>query len=157
MDMPISSMMTKTVKTANTEDTIESVEQLLRSQRLSSVPVTYSTGEVFGIISLTDLLHFHATDKNPKTSQAWELCTFRPIEVSPSASTEEVARLMVKNKIHHVIVTENRLIKGFVSSFDYLEKFLSTESALRTANEEKTVFGSMRSALRRATSPPPSP
>jgi signal-transduction protein with cAMP-binding, CBS, and nucleotidyltransferase domain len=124
MDKPISYMMTKTVWTADTQDTVERVEELLNSHRLSSVPVIDSKGMIFGIISASDLLHFHSARKNPKAVRAWEICTYKPIEVGPTTAIGEVARLMVKNKIHHVVVSENRSIQGFVSSLDFIEQYI---------------------------------
>lgn len=124
MDKPISYMMRKSVWTADSEATIERVEELLNSHRLSSVPVVDSKGVIFGIISASDLVHFHAARKNPKAVRAWEICTYKPIEVGPNATVGEVARLMVKNKIHHVVVSENRSVVGFVSSLDFVEQYV---------------------------------
>ena len=124
MDKPISYIMTKTVQTANTEDTVERIEELLNLHGLSSVPVVDSKGMLFGIISTSDLLHFRSTGKNPKAAHAWEICTYKPIEVSSTTPVGEVAKLMVKNKIHHVVVSENKLIKGFVSSLDFVEQYV---------------------------------
>jgi CBS domain-containing protein len=124
MDKPISTMMRKSVWTVDSEDTIERVEELLHAHRLSSVPVVDSKGVIFGIISASDLAHFHAARKNPKAVRAWEICTYKPIEVGPNATIGEVAKLMVKNKIHHVVVSENRLVVGFVSSLDFVEQYV---------------------------------
>lgn len=124
MDKPISYIMTKTVQTANTEDTVERIEELLNSHGLSSVPVVDSKGVLFGIISASDVLHFHSTGKSPKAAHAWEICTYKPIEVSPTTPVGEVAKLMVKNKIHHVVVSENKSIQGFVSSLDFVEQYV---------------------------------
>ena len=128
MDKPISYMMTKTVQTANTEDTVEHIEELLKLHGLSSVPVVDSKGMLFGIISASDLLHFHSTGKSPKTAHAWEICTYKPIEVGPNTPVSEVAKLMVRNKIHHVVVSENKSIQGFVSSLDFVEQYILKEA-----------------------------
>ncbi len=124
MDRPISQLMTRTVLTADTQDTVESVEDLLNSHRLTSVPVVDAGGTVFGIISAPDLVHFHAAKKNPKAVRAWEICTYKPIVVGPATPVGEVARLMVRNRIHHVVVTENGSILGFVSSLHFVEQYV---------------------------------
>jgi len=124
MDRPISYMMTKSVWTADTQDTVERVEELFNSHHLSSVPVVDSKGVIFGIISASDLLHFNSARKNPKTVRAWEICTYKAIEVGPTTAIGEVARLMVKNKIHHVVVSENGSIQGLVSSLDFVEQYV---------------------------------
>jgi signal-transduction protein with cAMP-binding, CBS, and nucleotidyltransferase domain len=130
MEKPIASMMTKCVWTADSEDTVERVEELLSSHRISSVPVVDSQGVIFGIISASDLVRFHAAQKNPKAVRAWEIGTHKPIEVGPTALTGEVARLMVENRIHHVVVSENRAIVGMVSSLDFVEQYV-LEGGLR--------------------------
>lgn len=117
-------MMTKSVWTVDTQDTVERVEELLNSHHVSSVPVVDSKGIIFGLISASDLLHFHSAQKNPKAVRAWEICTYKPIEVGPATAIGEVARLMVKNRIHHVVVSENRSIQGFVSSLDFVEQYV---------------------------------
>ena len=116
--------MTKNVWTADVQDTVEYVEELLTSRRPSSVPVVDSKGAIFGIISASDLVHFHAARKNPKAVRAWEICTYKPIEVGPTVPVGEVAGLMVKNKIHHVVVSENGSVVGFVSSLDFVEQYV---------------------------------
>lgn len=120
----ISDMMTKSVWIANTEDTVEKVEAVLNAHRLSSVPVVDSDGLIFGIISAPDLVLFHSERKNSKAIRAWEICTHKPIEVGPSTPIGDVAILMVKNRVHHVVVTENRKVQGFVSSLDFVEQYV---------------------------------
>ena len=43
----------------------------------------------YGYISGADLLHFLEKRGNPRTTQAWELCTYRPIEEIGRASCRE--------------------------------------------------------------------
>jgi len=124
MNNPISQMMTKSAWTVDTEQTVETVQHLLNLRGLSSVPVADSKGAVFGIISAADLLLFHSEGKNPKAIKAWEICTRKPIEVGPATPIGEVARLMVENKIHHVVVTENGKVQGIVSSLDFVQQYV---------------------------------
>jgi len=124
MDRPIVHIMAKTVWTVALEDTAEKVENLLNRRSLSAVPVVDENGGVFGIISSGDMLHLHAAKKNPKAIRAWELCTYKPIAVRPDTSIGEVAKLMIKNKIHHVPVTENGKLCGIVSALDFVERFV---------------------------------
>ena len=124
MDKPISDMMAKTIWMVSTEDTIEKVGAMFASHKLSAVPVVDAKGVIFGIISSRDLLHFQATKKNPKAVNAWELCTYRPIAVSPETPVAEVAKLMIKNKIHHILITENGTLRGIVSALDFVEQYI---------------------------------
>jgi CBS domain-containing protein len=124
MEKPVSSMMTKSVWTVQSEDTVEKIDEVLNSRRLSSVPVVDAKGKIFGIVSARDLVLFHSMRKNPKVVRAWEMCTFDPIQVKPDASIRDVAAMMVEHKIHHIVVTENGSVVGFVSSLDFVRQYL---------------------------------
>lgn len=125
MDPPISSMMAKQPMTVDMDDTVGQVEDVLRLNNLSAVPVVERVnGSVMGIISARDLVGFHALKRDPAAIRAWEICTYRPAEVSPDAPVSEVARLMAGRGIHHVVVTENREVKGIVSALDFVRMFI---------------------------------
>ena len=128
MNRPISHIMTKTVWTVAMEDTGEKVEELLNRRSLSAVPVVDENDGIFGIISSADLQHLHAAKRNLKAVRAWELCTYKPVAVRPSTSIGEVAKLMIKKRIHHVPVTENGKLCGIVSALDFVEQFVLKSS-----------------------------
>ena len=127
MDRPVAEMMTKSVWTALDTDTVEKVGELMARHHLSSVPVVDGKGAIFGIISNADLLRFRDARGNPKVTRAWELCTFRPIEAGPATPARQVARMMAQHKVHHVVITEERKVIGFVSALDFVEQFLLHE------------------------------
>ncbi len=124
MDRPILSVMQKHVTTVDFNASVDSVEKTLNEYKLSCVPVVDSEGSCFGVISAPDLVHFHMMRKNSRAERAWEVCTHKVIEVSPDTSIKEVAELMIKNKIHHIVVIDNKSIKGIVSSIDLVEEYL---------------------------------
>jgi len=124
MTRRISEMMTKAVHTVGMEDSVRKVEEEMKKHRATYVPVMDDKGGIFGIISPSDIVHFHEGHKNPRAVRAWEMCTHKPIEVHPDATVEEVARLMVKTGIHHVVVTKNGALFGVVSSFDFVKEYL---------------------------------
>jgi len=119
VDKPISSIMNKVVMTASMDDTVEDVETLMKSHHVSSVPVYDTNGAILGIVTATDLLKFQKIGKSPKDMKAWEICSYKPAEVTPDNFIKEVAELMVSRQIHHVIVMENGSLQGIVSSLDF--------------------------------------
>lgn len=123
MPQYVSEIMTRDVETIEMETTIDRVEALFTAHQRSFVPVVDAHGEIFGIISSGDLRRFHAEKKNPKAVRAWELCTCRPKSVRPDTSLSEVAELMLKQKIHHVLIAENGNLHGLVSSLDFVRQF----------------------------------
>lgn len=123
MSEPISSIMHSIVIQVSMDDTVETVETLMKSRHVSSAPVYDGDGAILGIVTATDLVKLHAMGKDPKTVKAWEICTYRPVEVTPDTSLAEVAELMLEHKIHHVVVMENEVMQGIVSSLDFVRLF----------------------------------
>ncbi len=124
MDKPISLLMDKHITTVDFNDTIFKVEGIMNSGKLSFVIVIDSNGNCFGVISYPDIVRFHALSRNPKIERAWELCTRKVIEVSSDTSVKETAKLMISKEIHHIVITENDLITGIVSSNEFVAEYL---------------------------------
>lgn len=124
MKEPISTLMTKRVWSVDMDDTIAQVEEVLTRNALSWAPVLESGRVVVGVISATDLLQFHAQRRDPDSVLAWQLCTYKPIGVDPETPVDEVARAMIAQRIHHVVVTRNAEIVGVVSSLDFVRAFI---------------------------------
>ena len=125
MSLPISSFMERQVWTVDMDDTVAEVESLFARQSLSWAPVLESKRTIVGVISVSDLLLFHAQGQDPTAVRAWQQCSYKPITVSPDTPVSEVARLMIESKIHHVVVTNSEGIAGVVSSLDFVRTFLS--------------------------------
>jgi CBS domain-containing protein len=110
----------------NMADTVLRVEEVMNEHNLSSVPVIDPVrGDCFGIISLKDIRHFHETKKNPRVIRAWEMCSYKPSQVNPETLVEDAARLMVDQGIHHLVVSDRKVIKGFLSSLDVIASMLA--------------------------------
>ena len=124
MGQPISALMTRQVWRVGMDDTIEQVETLLKSRGLHWVPVVEGGGAaVIGVISATDVVQFHALKQDAAHTRAWQLCTYRPLVVAPDTPAEQVARLMVEQRVHHVAVVADGDLEGVVSSLDFVRAF----------------------------------
>ena len=127
MSIPISSLMQRQVWSAGMDDLVQAGEAQMAAKSLSWMPVVESGSTVLGVISIADLLRFHADGKDPSKVRAWQLCTYKPITVRPDATVSEVARLMVERGIHHVVVTDGTTLRGVVSSLDFVRTFISSQ------------------------------
>lgn len=125
MTQEISSLMQRHTWTADLDDPIASVEAQMKTRSLTWMPVVDSTGTIIGVISAEDLLRAHAEGRDPSGMRAWQLCTYKPIVVRPSDPVSQVARLMVEKGIHHVVVSDGRIIEGVVSSMDFVRTFVT--------------------------------
>jgi CBS domain-containing protein len=117
--------MVENVTLVAVDDTVEDVECILGAHKYSCVPVIDPDGHCFGIITSNDIIKFHMMSRNAKQVRAWEICSHLLIEVGPSLSVKDAGLLMIKNKIHHLVVSENNTIRGIVSSIDLLEAYLT--------------------------------
>lgn len=129
MDNTIGSLTSSEIIVVDADDRIDKVVEILDFHKLSCVPVVDIEGECFGVISAPDLVHFQKMNLNPRAQLAWEFCTHNIIEVSSDLSIRETAKLMIKNKIHHIIVSDNKILKGIVSSIDIIESMLTEEGS----------------------------
>jgi signal-transduction protein with cAMP-binding, CBS, and nucleotidyltransferase domain len=120
---PISSLMSARTWTIGLDDPVQTVEAFLADKSLSWAPVVGVNGVVLGVISSADILQFHAQKGDASKVLAWQLCTYKPICVSPDTPISSVAKSMVENRIHHVVVTEQGSICGVVSSLDFVKTF----------------------------------
>jgi len=124
MNTPISSLMTSPAWAVDMDDTVEKVEALMSRQGLSWVPVMGPNDLIIGVLALSDLLQLHIRKIDPVKTAAWQICTYKPISVTADTSVEEVARLMVAQKIHHVIVMRAEVMVGVVSALDFVRSFV---------------------------------
>ncbi|MBU0681923.1 MAG: CBS domain-containing protein [Proteobacteria bacterium] len=125
MMRPLSDIMREHVTLVNVDDTVEDVECILGAHKYSCVPVVDPEDHCFGIITSNDILKFHMMNRNAKKVRAWEICSHLLIEVSPTLSIKDASMLMIKNKIHHLVVSHDNTIKGIASSIDLLEAYVA--------------------------------
>ncbi len=123
MSQILSDIMAENITVVDVDDTLEDVECILAARKYSCVPVLDPDGHCFGIITSNDILKSHMLRRNMKQVRAWEICSHLLIEVDPSLPVQDAAILMIKNKIHHLVVSRNNDIKGIVSSIDLLASY----------------------------------
>lgn len=123
MSALIGSLMSCPVSTVGMDDAVAQVERLLTEKGLSWVPVVDAGGTVIGVVSGSDVLHFHAQQRDPLAVRAWQLCSYKPLSFDEATPIDEVARAMVTRHIHHVVVTRRDALVGVVSSLDFVRTF----------------------------------
>lgn len=125
MEQTVASLMSSPVRAVQADETIESVSEQLSDSGLSFVPVVDAPGgALLGIISAADIIRFKAARRDPAAVRAWEICSYRPVQVNADASLSEVARLMIERQEHHVVVMDQDSVAGVVSSLDFVRQFI---------------------------------
>lgn len=124
MGKSISAIMQRVISPVRMDDTIGAVEDVMKTNRISSTPVYDENGAVIGIITTTDLLRHHTGGRENSAVKAWELCSYRPLQVSPDTPAATVAELMVQHQVHHVLVMQGASAEGIVSALDFVRLYL---------------------------------
>ena len=131
--LKLNDIMTRDLVTATPDMTIRDAMELLSERHLSGAPVL-DGGKIVGIFSASDILELLAdlNDTNPsltfrrrkgRTSPLEdvtvdEVMTRKVHSLPPDAAVEEAAMLMVEKQIHRVLVVEEDVLVGIVSTSD---------------------------------------
>jgi CBS domain-containing protein len=119
------------------ESPITDAEQLIKSYRISGLPVV-ADGALVGVISQTDLLNARSSEligANWDRVKVRHLMSRPPVTVHLNTSVERAARLMLERHIHRlVVVDEEESPIGVLTSTDLLRTLLPDEDPARLRN-----------------------
>ena len=116
MNVKIADLMAKRVISAQPHHSVERVRGLLQRSRIHALPVVGPDGEPLGIVSAVDL----ASDLKNGTPVS-KIMTVGVKTVPAYNDVSVAARIMRRNKIHHVVVTHEKRVVGMISSYDLLK------------------------------------
>ena len=144
------SIMSKTLLSAYEGWTIHRLAEFFLKHGISGAPVIASDHELVGVVTVSDIFRFSNMDENRRrdalrnyyresceidldeaslrdwSTRAEYNCTVHQImqheiiSVRREANIAEVAAVMVKNNIHRVVVTDNKIAQGVITSMDIL-------------------------------------
>lgn len=127
MERTVSSIMQTATHAVGMDDTLSRAQEILDTHRLSALPVLDAGNVPLGIITRYGLAQSELRGKQPDSTQVWEVCSYKPVSLPPDALLKEVAELMLQHHIHHLLVMQDGVMKGIVSSLDFVKLFLSPE------------------------------
>lgn len=126
----VGNLMTVDPVVIDAEATVREAEQLLKSYRISGLPVTEG-GTVVGVISQTDLLNARSSEL---IGANWERVKVRHLMSRPAVTVHlattvlRAARLMLAEHIHRVVVVDAESAPiGVLTSTDLLRALLPEE------------------------------
>ena len=119
----ISDYMISTVLSIDVESSVQEAAQYMVSQSIGSVLVK-EFDEYVGIVTETDLTRkVLGKGLNPETTWVSEIMTSPILSMDCYLPVEEANRFMHKNKIRHLVVTEEEKIVGILSVKDLVAYF----------------------------------
>lgn len=107
--------MTSEILTATPEERVSEVRKRMLEHGIHALPIVDSEGHAIGIVTSTDLL-----SRPDENGQVLEIASLE-VRVVPAYSAVAVAaRMMRKERIHHLVVTNEKKVVGVLSSYDLL-------------------------------------
>lgn len=109
---------------------IEEAERLILEFGVSGLPVVDEGGAVVGVVTQTDFMRIGGPDvrtlvhHKPSGIRVGEVMSRPAIEVTVSTPLADAARLMVEQRIHRVVVVDDRQRPvGVLSALDYVQLY----------------------------------
>lgn len=119
MAQQIQDIMTKQVHTVRTDETLLEVARIMRDRRIGDVLVVEDDGTLCGIVTDRDIVvRAVAASKPLDQTKAIEICSEDLVQVEPTASIEEIVRIMREHAIRRVPVVQDEKPIGIVSIGD---------------------------------------
>jgi CBS domain-containing protein len=114
----IKQLMSSPVVVATVETTVEKLRTLMNTHDVGAVPITDAgdDAEIIGIVTDTDLRNVKDANLPAMAVMSTKLCF-----VNKDDSGATAANLMLKNGIHHLLVTEDGRLAGILSAVDLLK------------------------------------
>ena len=120
----VKAIMTDVVTSIELDYTVEELERIMDLHNIHCLPVIDNVGQCVGVVSTSDLIHWHNIKHRCEEILAWEVCTHQVIEVNPYLPVVEAVNVMVENSIHHLVVSQHNELIGIVSSMDIMAFFV---------------------------------
>ncbi|MBA2543331.1 MAG: CBS domain-containing protein [Deltaproteobacteria bacterium] len=106
--MKISQLMTKTVRTCLSSDTLEQAARLMWDHDVGVVPVVDETGQVVGMVTDRDACMAALTQARPLHALTVAVAMSKHVVTCrPEDTAEEISKLMSKNKIRRIPVVDD--------------------------------------------------
>lgn len=115
MNATVADVMRTPVMTLTAHQSTVHARDLMRTKRVSALPLVDPDGDLVGIVTASDLLDDHS-DATPVGSFAKKAV----LSVHPTDQPHVAARIMRNHRLHHLPVVDQGRVVGIVSAFDLL-------------------------------------
>ncbi len=122
-DESIGEYMSSPVLSVDSDDSVQSVATFMTEKKVGSVLV--KTGEEYsGIITETDVTRrLIAQGLNPKETKVKEIMTQPLVSLDVGETVVDANKFMAKNKVRHLVVTDQGKVEGIISVRDLVHYF----------------------------------
>lgn len=126
-DLRVADVMTIDPIVVSIDATVEEAEALLRTHRISGLPVVDLSGRLIGVISQTDLLYLAAPTiqaliRHHATGlRVGEVMSVPPVTIDSTETIRDAARRMDEQRLHRLVVVDDHgRPVGVISAMDFV-------------------------------------
>lgn len=127
MELITASDLANKIEFYNYTATVDEIKKTTNWLKQSCAVVCDDDNEVFGVISESDILEAEKINRNLKAIHGWEICSHNLLSVTPDASVHDIITLMLKNRVHHILVRDikknGKMYDGIISTLDIVKLF----------------------------------
>ena len=123
MRIQVQDFMSAPVKTTVGKTKIGEIRELMKYKRIHALPVVQYTKKlpeadvtIKGIVTVTDL-----SENTDDSLMAEDIMTSKVHIIHRHSSAQSAAKMMLKRKVHHLVVMDEGKIVGMVSSLDFVK------------------------------------
>ncbi|MFQ6128511.1 MAG: cyclic nucleotide-binding/CBS domain-containing protein [Thermoplasmata archaeon] len=119
--VPVMEVMSRNPVSVGPKETIDLVSKLMKDKGIGSL-IVVRKGRPVGIVTEKDIVaKVVANDAKPSKIKVKEIMSSPVKTIHPHDSIEEAAKLMAKNKIRRLVVSEKNKLLGIVTENDILQ------------------------------------
>lgn len=131
-------LMVTDLLTVNPETPLVDVHRMFAEEEIHGAPVIDDSDRVCGIVSAMDLLRvvsekYDDFEDRIRDITASDVMTGAVVTVGPDATAAEVARVMRLQRVHRVLVIEDRELIGVITTFDLLAALEASETSRKAS------------------------
>lgn len=145
MSTKVKDVMVRKVRTANSEETILDATEIMNQYEIGCMVIT-ENGKPVGIMTERDILkRVVSKRKDPAKTKLYEIMSKPLVTVKPHITITSAARIMIKQKIKKLLVTNDGQLIGILSLTDLIpllrEHGITNKISLKDAPKRvKKVF-----------------
>jgi CBS domain-containing protein len=133
-------IMARDLVTITPETPILDVHRLFVEEEIHGAPVVGEDGIVYGVVSALDLARVVRDALEPDAGgtptslgelSAADAMTKELVMIEPDTPVDELARTMLDQHVHRVLVGRDRVLEGVVTTFDLLRVLAAERTPLR--------------------------
>ena len=129
-NVPVAEVMTKDVVTVSPNQKLVDVKHIFEKLKFHHhIPVA-ENGLLVGMISLVDFLYaikdasLNDSDHAYQDIRVKEVMRENPASMPLTSTLKEVGEELIKGQVHAIVITEERKIRGIVSTTDIIRHFI---------------------------------